>query len=113
MVEREMAQGRPLLWRLTCWDWFVPLPSGCNECETLFGRAFRAIHNHLVALERVERAVLEGRDDMSDLEEALRDASQARRDAVENYQLHCAMHVAKYRVAGGSDEPYELQDHPV
>jgi hypothetical protein len=79
--------------------------SGCGECEVLFGLAARAMQTHLAALARVERAVLENREDISDLEEALRDACQARAEAVDNYQLHCAMHVAKYRVAGRVDEP--------
>ncbi len=83
----------------------MQLPSGCGECEVLFGLAARAMQTHLGALARVERAVLENRDDISDLEEVLHDACQARAEAVDNYHLHCAMHFAKYRVAGSIDEP--------
>jgi hypothetical protein len=76
--------------------------SGCDECDNLFGQAARAIEDNLCAMGRIEKAVLENREDISELERVVRDTRQARREAVENYQLHCATHTAKYRTEGGA-----------
>lgn len=79
--------------------------SGCAECDTLFGQAARAIEAHLHATANIEQAVLEDQEDLSGLEKACRDTRQARKEAVEDYQLHYATHSAKYRTAGGSSSP--------
>ena len=84
----------------------MTLTSGCDACDTLLGQAARAVHAHMDAIARLEQAVLEDRDDISDLERTFRNARQARKEAVEDYHSHCATHVVAYRTAGGSAPDY-------
>jgi hypothetical protein len=71
--------------------------SGCDACDILFGQAARAVEESLLAMGCIGKAVLENREDISELERVVRDTRQARREAVENYQSHCATHTANYR----------------
>jgi hypothetical protein len=83
----------------------VTEPFDCEDCNTLLGQAARAIQTHLDALASLGQAVLTNREDISDLEKVFRDARQARKEAVENYQFHYAAHIEKFSAAGGYNEP--------
>jgi hypothetical protein len=60
------------------------------------------VEESLLAMGRIGKAVLENREDISELERVIRDTRQACREAVGNYESHRATHTAKYRTDGAA-----------
>lgn len=86
--------------------YIVAFSSECIDCTRLLGQAARAIQAHLEAMRRLEQAVLDSVEDISDEQAAFYDARESRMKAVEDYQFHCATHLAKYLTANSSAEPF-------
>ncbi len=69
---------------------------GCLLCEELLDRAAAALLRHIQAVERMDRALLRGEDDLLPaLEIVVREAQTTREDAMARYRHHVGMHEAK------------------
>lgn len=74
---------------------------GCLACGDLLLQAGRAIRRHLIAVSRLEEAVIRAAgDDVGSLQVQVLDSAIARENAVRAYENHTQIHQSKVNHAG-------------